>query len=166
MPSAYDDEPLYSLGEDSPGERELFHLALAQTGLDVTLHAEQNIEAALHFLAPQAANIPGCPPDEVTGTVSTTRIEREPAQAAHSATTETMPVTSPPLPSPILLDLNLRRQNGCNLLRHLRSDARLTTLPIVGTTTSDDPANLANLYRCEASGYVINSSALMSDTAC
>lgn len=36
--------------EDSPGERELFRLALAQTGLDVALFTEQDAEAALHFL--------------------------------------------------------------------------------------------------------------------
>jgi DNA-binding response OmpR family regulator len=38
------------LVEDSPGERELFRLALAQTGLDVVLYSEQDAEAALHFL--------------------------------------------------------------------------------------------------------------------
>jgi DNA-binding response OmpR family regulator len=36
--------------EDSPGERELFRLALVQTGLDVTLFAEQDSEEAFHFL--------------------------------------------------------------------------------------------------------------------
>ncbi|MEQ1794310.1 MAG: response regulator [Nitrospira sp.] len=36
--------------EDSPGEQELFRLALAQTGLQVALFAEQDAEAALHFL--------------------------------------------------------------------------------------------------------------------
>lgn len=35
---------------DSPGERELFRLALAKTGLDVALFAEQDAEAAFHFL--------------------------------------------------------------------------------------------------------------------
>lgn len=36
--------------EDSHGERELFRLALKQTGLDVALYEEQDAEAALHFL--------------------------------------------------------------------------------------------------------------------
>ena len=36
--------------EDSPGERELFRLALVQTGLDVTLCTEQDAETAFHFL--------------------------------------------------------------------------------------------------------------------
>ncbi|MEY4527425.1 MAG: hypothetical protein RL768_1144 [Nitrospirota bacterium] len=36
--------------DDSPGECELFHLALIQTGLAVTLFTEQNADAAFHFL--------------------------------------------------------------------------------------------------------------------
>lgn len=37
--------------EDSPGQAELFRLALAQAGVDVTLSIEHNAERALHFLA-------------------------------------------------------------------------------------------------------------------
>ncbi len=36
--------------DDSPGECELFRLALIQTGLTVTLSTEQNADAAFHFL--------------------------------------------------------------------------------------------------------------------
>ena len=36
--------------DDSPGERELFRQALQRTELDVVLYAEQDAEAALHFL--------------------------------------------------------------------------------------------------------------------
>jgi two-component system response regulator len=42
--------PSILLIEDSPGERELFRLALKQTGLDVTLFTEQDAEAAFRFL--------------------------------------------------------------------------------------------------------------------
>lgn len=42
--------PSILLIEDSPGERELFRLALAQTGLDIALFTEQDAEAGLHFL--------------------------------------------------------------------------------------------------------------------
>lgn len=44
--------------EDSPGECELFRLALTQTGLDVALYAEHDAEAALHFLADRVGNGP------------------------------------------------------------------------------------------------------------
>lgn len=40
--------------EDSPGECELFRIALMQTGLDVALYTEQDAEAAFHFLEDRA----------------------------------------------------------------------------------------------------------------
>ncbi len=40
--------------DDSPGECELFRLALAQTKLDAALYTEQDAEAALHFLQNQS----------------------------------------------------------------------------------------------------------------
>ena len=42
--------PSILLIEDSPGECELFRLALAQTSLDVVLYTEHDADAALHFL--------------------------------------------------------------------------------------------------------------------
>ena len=66
-----------------------------------------------------------------------------------------MPAAAPSLPSLILLDLQLRGQHGCDLLKRLRSDVRFATLPIVVFTTSDDPADLADSYSCGASGYVV-----------
>lgn len=42
--------------DDSPGECELFRLALKQTGLDVALYAEQDAEAAFHFLTNRASH--------------------------------------------------------------------------------------------------------------
>ena len=42
--------PSILLIEDSPGERELFRLALARTSLDVALYTEHDAEAAFHFL--------------------------------------------------------------------------------------------------------------------
>ena len=218
-------QPSIILIDDSPGERELFRLALAQTGLDVTLYTEQDSDAAFHFLDHRAANVPGCPPGEVTGVVSSARVKRSlfiwsilsiwfvwlvrretlpeepdrperPANQtdhrARSASTETMPDASHSstsisiqegglnrsptariegahsdraasastgdrsgLPSLILLDLNLRGQNGCDLLKRLRSDARFAALPVVVFTTSDDPADLAHSYSCGTNGYVV-----------
>lgn len=186
--------PSILLLEDSPGECELFRLALAQTGLDVTLHTEQDTEAAIHFLesqwtAPAVVQSYSLNQNrsqgEVTGVVSTARVERGESPTARSASTETMPVTSPSLargsvlraqdqaggvhsvpsastetipvtsPSLILLDLHLRGQDGCDFLKRLRSDARFATLPIVVFTTSDDPTDLARCYASGANGYVV-----------
>lgn len=42
--------------EDSPGECELFRMALMQAGVDAVLYTEQDAEAAFHFLADDAAH--------------------------------------------------------------------------------------------------------------
>lgn len=44
--------------EDSPGECELFRLALAQTQPDVALFTEHDADSALHFLAARAGHEP------------------------------------------------------------------------------------------------------------
>lgn len=45
--------PSILLIEDSPGEQELFRLALKQTGMDVILSTEQDAESALRLLNTQ-----------------------------------------------------------------------------------------------------------------
>ena len=106
--------------DDSPGECELFRLALAQTGLDVILFTEQDTEAALHFLEDRAH---------------------------HS-----------PLPALVLLDLHLRSQDGCDLLKLLRADARLAAVPVVIFTTSDDQHDLARCHAADRKSTRLNSS--------
>ena len=147
--------PSILLIEDSPGECELFRLALAQTGLDVNLNTEQDAEAAFRFLGDRSHHSQStsrCSLSEAAGVVSTARIERGPSQAARSASTETMPVASPSL---ILLDLNLRGQDGCDFLKRLRSDPRFATIPTIIFTTSDDPTDIARCYASGANGYVV-----------
>jgi two-component system response regulator len=58
-------------------------------------------------------------------------------------------------PSLILLDLQLRGQNGCDFLRRLRADARFAAIPVVVFTTSDDQTDLARCYASGANGYVV-----------
>ena len=74
---------------------------------------------------------------------------------ARSASTETLPPASPSLPSRILLNLHLGHQNGCDLLKQLRSHGRFAALPVVVVTTSNDPADLANSDSCGTNGYVV-----------
>jgi two-component system response regulator len=59
------------------------------------------------------------------------------------------------LPSLILLDLKLRNSNGLSLLRRLRADARLSAIPVVILTTSDEPQDIAMSYAAGANGYVV-----------
>ena len=103
--------------EDSPGEDELFRLALDQSGLDISLRTESDPEAAFRFL--------------------------EQAPDAH------------PLPSLILLDLNLCGRHGCDFLRRLRADPRFAHLPVVVFTNSDAAVDLSRCYGSGANGYVV-----------
>ena len=142
--------------EDSPGECELFRLALVQIGLDVALYTEHDADAAFHFLQNRISHRPELShqytPSEAAGVVSTARVERGPSQAARSASTETMPAASPSL---ILLDLHLRGQNGCDFLKRLRADPRFAAIPVVVFTTSDDQHDLSRCYASGANGYVV-----------
>ncbi len=147
--------PSILLIDDSPGARELFRLALAQTGLDVTLYTEQDTEAAFRFLESRVPCSSNRFLGAAGGRVSTARVERAHSDRARSASTETLPAASPSLPALILLDLNLRGQNGCDLLKRLRSDDRFATLPVVVFTTSDNPNDLADSYSCGTNGYVV-----------
>jgi|CXWL01.1.fsa_nt_gi CheY-like chemotaxis protein len=145
--------------EDSPGERELFRLALVQTGLNVALSTEQDTERALHFLQDrsghQSEQALYSISSEAAGVVSTARVERGPSEAARSASTETMPAVSHSLPSLILLDWHLGRQRGDGFLKRLRADTRLATIPVVVFTTSDDTSDLSLAYANGANGYVV-----------
>jgi len=149
--------PSILLIEDSPGECELFRLALAQTGLDVTLYTEQGAEVAFRFLENQWA-APAVVPLRASNEGSPRpRVARAQDQAGvvhslPSTSTETLPAASPSL---ILLDLNLRGQDGCDFLKRLRSDPRFAAIPIVIFTTSDDQQDLARCYASGANGYVI-----------
>ena len=145
--------------EDSPGECELFRLALAQIGLAGTLYTEQDAEAAFHFLEDRAhQNIHWyfqarsfTPPAGGLTRSPAARIEGALSYGAPSASTG----DRSGLPSVILLDLHLRGQDGCNLLKRLRSDPRFATIPTIIFTTSDDQHDLARCYASGANGYVV-----------
>ncbi len=145
--------------DDSPGECELFRLALAQTGLAVALSVEQNAEGALHFLHERSEHqfeqALYSISSEAAGVVSTARVGRGPSEAARSASTETMPAVSQLLPSLILLDWHLGKQRGDEFLKRLRADSRLAAIPVVVFTTSDDASDLSLAYAAGANGYVV-----------
>ncbi len=52
----------------------------------------------------------------------------------------------------LLLDLNMPRLGGFEVLRRLKGDAKLTRIPVIVLTTSDDPAEVD---RCYALGAAI-----------
>ena len=59
-----------------------------------------------------------------------------------------------PLPDLILLDLNLTRMDGRELLTEIRADPRLTRIPVVVLTTSDAEADIVRSYELHANAYV------------
>jgi CheY-like chemotaxis protein len=59
-----------------------------------------------------------------------------------------------PLPDLILLDLNLPRMDGRELLERIREDPRLTRIPVVVLTTSDAEADILRSYELHANAYV------------
>ena len=85
----------------------------------------------------------------------TARIEGAHSDRAASASTGDRSGRPHSLPSLILLDLNLRGQDGCDFLRRLRSDPRFETIPTIIFTTSDDQQDLARCYASGANGYVV-----------
>ncbi len=136
--------PSILLIEDSPGERELFRLALVQTGLDVVLFTEQDAEAAFRFLE-EEAKVQAEAEWKYTGST----------KPGSSTSASTLTSTFPSLPCLILLDLHLRNQDGCDFLKRLKADARFATIPVVIFTTSDDQHDLARCQANGANGYVV-----------
>lgn len=57
------------------------------------------------------------------------------------------------MPAVVLLDLNLPKLSGLDILRHLRSDERTRTLPVVILTSSREEQDLINGYRFGCNNY-------------
>jgi CheY-like chemotaxis protein len=58
------------------------------------------------------------------------------------------------LPDLILLDLNLPRMDGRELLAEIKSDRRLGRIPVVVLTTSQAQKDIVRSYELHASAYV------------
>lgn len=58
------------------------------------------------------------------------------------------------MPQLVLLDLNLPKVDGMEVLRRLRADDRTKLLPIVILTTSDEDADRLNTYGVGANSFV------------
>ncbi len=58
------------------------------------------------------------------------------------------------LPELVLLDLNMPRISGLEVLQRIRSDERTRLLPVVVMTTSDEERDRIESYRLGANSYV------------
>ena len=59
-----------------------------------------------------------------------------------------------PRPDLILLDLNLPKMDGREVLAHIKEDATLKTIPTVILTTSDAEADIVKSYQLQANCYL------------
>ena len=62
--------------------------------------------------------------------------------------------TGAPRPALILLDLNLPRRNGLEVLAELKADTDLLTIPVVILTTSQAESDIVASYRLHANAYI------------
>ena len=64
-----------------------------------------------------------------------------------------------PRPSLILLDLNMPKVNGTEVLERLREEPELSRIPVVILTTSDEERDIATSYALGANAYMVKPSA-------
>jgi CheY-like chemotaxis protein len=60
-----------------------------------------------------------------------------------------------PLPAVVLLDVNLPKVNGLEVLRHIRAHAAFGPVPVVMLTTSTEDADIATAYSLGANSYIV-----------
>ena len=58
-------------------------------------------------------------------------------------------------PAFILLDLKMPRVDGLDVLRRVKSDARLQSIPVIVLTSSREDRDLAEAYRLGVNAYVV-----------
>ena len=61
---------------------------------------------------------------------------------------------TPSRPDLILLDLNMPRMDGPQLLTELKADERLRSIPVVVLTSSDADNDIERSYDLQAAGYI------------
>ncbi len=60
-----------------------------------------------------------------------------------------------PRPDVVVLDINLPRVSGIDVLRRIKGDPDLRTMPVVVFSTSRAEVDVAAAYACGASSYVV-----------
>jgi CheY-like chemotaxis protein len=64
------------------------------------------------------------------------------------------PFADAPMPDLILLDLNMPRKDGRDVLSEIRQDRRLELIPVVVLTTSEAEQDIVKSYKLHANCYV------------
>ncbi len=61
----------------------------------------------------------------------------------------------PPRPHLVLLDLRLPKVDGIEVLKSIKEDGRLSSIPVVVLTTSDAEADILRAYESHANSYLV-----------
>ena len=62
---------------------------------------------------------------------------------------------STPKPGVILMDLHLSHRPGCELLREIKSDPELCTIPVIVVSNSAAPSDVEEVYRQRGNCYLV-----------
>jgi CheY-like chemotaxis protein len=116
------------LVEDNPDDRELMKLAFAQGEIPHNLIVVADGIEALNYLQRQADN------------------QRETAES-----TELNVVKMPAL---VILDLNLPRINGIEVLKRIRANSPTKIIPVVIISSSNEPQDLIDSYINGCNSYI------------
>jgi CheY-like chemotaxis protein len=54
----------------------------------------------------------------------------------------------------LLLDINMPRVDGVEVLRQIKADPRLATVPVIMLTTTDDPREIERCYKLGCNVYI------------
>ncbi len=68
---------------------------------------------------------------------------------------QTAPFQHAPRPDLILLDLNLPKKDGREVLKELKTDSHTRTIPVVVLTTSEDEEDVLRSYDLHANAYLV-----------
>lgn len=65
------------------------------------------------------------------------------------------PYPNAPRPDLILLDLNMPRMDGREVLKEVKSNNSLKTIPVVVLTTSDEESDISRAYGLSSNAYIV-----------
>ncbi len=65
------------------------------------------------------------------------------------------PFAGSPRPDVVLLDINMPRKNGLEVLEELKADPELRSIPVIVLTTSQAEEDILRSYQSHASSYVV-----------
>jgi two-component system, response regulator len=128
--------PLILLVEDNPDDQELTLLAFQRGGFSNPIVVAQDGVEALDYLFSSDAGDASAPTETLRE--PTSLAERPPHQ----------------LPTIILLDVQLPRINGLEVLQQIRSHPRTRLIPVIILTTSNEQQDLLTSYELGCNSYI------------